>query len=146
LELDLAVDREGADLEAGAGSGRGDGTASTRSSRAGAAVPDFFHSLSLSLFRMLMGKCPSGQRGERQGMDKGLKLGFIKIIIELKSLCFGLICCCNFIFGLLRILLGFFLCYLDFLCVIWVFFVLFGCLLCVVNAVILDCLGCLLYF
>ena len=84
---------------------------------------------SLSLFRMLFGKCPSGQRGKRQRRDKGLKLGFIKIIIiiiiiiiELKSLCVGLICCCNFIFGLLRILLGFFLCYLDFLCVIWVFF------------------------
>jgi hypothetical protein len=129
------VDLEGADLEAGAGSGRGDDTASTRSSRAGAAIPDFFHSLSLSLFRMLIGKCPSGQRGERQGRDKGLKLGFnnnnnnnkTKITLWWADLfLFGLICCCNFIFGLLRILLGFFLCYLDFLCVIWVFLCYLG--------------------
>ena len=36
-------------------------------------------------------------------------------------------------------LFGFSLCYLG-------FFMLFECLLCVVNAIILDCLGCLLYF
>ena len=90
------MDWEGANLKARARSGRGDDIASTRSSRARAAVPNFFHSLSLSL--MLIDKCPSGQRDERQGRDKGLKLGFIKIIIiiiiiiELKSLCVGLIC------------------------------------------------------
>ena len=44
------MDLEGADLEARAGSSRGDGTASTRSNQAGAAIPDFFHSLFLSLF------------------------------------------------------------------------------------------------
>ena len=92
------MDWEGANLKARARSGRGDDIASTQSSRARAAVPDFFHSLSLSLSLslMLIDKCPSGQRDERQGRDKGLKLGFIKIIIiiiiELKSLCVGLIC------------------------------------------------------
>ena len=43
----------------------------------------------------------------------------IIIIIGLKSNCVGLICCCNFIFGLLRILLAFFfVCYLV-VCYVW---------------------------
>jgi hypothetical protein len=59
---------------------------------------------------------------------------------------FRLICYCNFIFRLLRIL------FWPFSCVIWIFFVLFG-LFCIIwlfvvctpiNAVILDCLGYLL--
>ena len=64
----------------------------------------------------------------------------IIIIIELKSLCVGLICCCNFIFGLLRILLGLFLVLFGFSLCYLGFFVLFGSLLCMVNTIILDCL------
>ena len=56
----------------------------------------------------------------------------------------AVICYCNFIFGLLRILLGLFLVLFGFSLCYLGFFVLFGCLLCVVNVVILDCLGCLL--
>ena len=68
-------------------------------------------SLSLSLFRMVIGKWAMGQAA-----GEGLKLGFKKNNNNNRTDLFGLICCCNFIFRLLRILLGFF-----FFCVIWVF-------------------------
>ena len=100
---------------------------------------------------MVIGKWATGQ-----AVGEGLKLGFknnnnnnnrTKIILCWADLfLFGLICCCNFIFGLLRILLGlflvlfgFFLCYLG-------FFMLFGCLLRVVNTVILIDLSLLIFF
>ena len=98
---------------------------------------------------MVIGKWATGQ-----AVGEGLKLGFknnnnnnnrIKIILCWADLfLFGLICCCNFIFELLRILLGLFLVLFGFSLCYLGFFVSFGCLLCVVNAVILDCLGCLL--
>jgi hypothetical protein len=85
----LAVDGGSVAVETG-----GSQSASTRSSRAEAAIPDFVRSLSLSL--MVISKCLSGQQGKRQRRDKGLKLELKKIIIiiiiELKSLCIRLIC------------------------------------------------------
>ena len=82
---------------------------------------------------MVIGKWATGQAA-----GEGLKLGFKNNNNNNRTDLFGLICCCNFIFGLLKISLGFFfVCYLG-------FFVLFGYLLCVVNAIILNCLGCLL--
>jgi hypothetical protein len=88
---------------------------------------------------MVIGKWATGQAAGQR-----LKLGFKNNNNNNRIDLFGLICYCNFIFGLLRILLGLFLVLFGFSLCYLSFFVLFGCLLCMVNTVILDCLRCLL--
>jgi hypothetical protein len=63
------------------------------------------------------------------------------------------VCCCNFIFGLLRILFGFFLvlfgfslCYLGFFCVIWLFVMCGKCCNFGLFDVILIHLSSLIFF
>jgi hypothetical protein len=86
-----------------------------------------------------------GKWATRQAASRGIKVKVLKNNNNNnRTDLFRLICCCNFIFGLLRILLDLFLVLFEFSLCYLAFFVLFGCLLCVVNAVILDCLGCLL--